>query len=125
TTTSTVWVVGGHAGRGKIDEQRVDPRDLGLTYSDKAALRGGDAAYNADVFRRILDGELGPVRDAVVMNAAAGLAADEAAGDDLLSRLRRNAERVREAIDSSRAAVLLNRWANVTQATVAGADEST
>ncbi|MGH3425918.1 MAG: anthranilate phosphoribosyltransferase, partial [Nocardioidaceae bacterium] len=119
TTTSTVWVVAGAGGAKTVAERTLDPRDLGIDYSDAAALRGADAAYNAEVFRRVLDGETGPVRDAVVLNAAAGLAAHEGSDDDLVSRMRRNADRAREAIDSGRAGALLGRWADVTAALVA------
>ena len=40
-------------------------------------LRGGDAGYNAAVTRRLLDGERGPVRDIVVLNAATALVAGD------------------------------------------------
>ena len=43
-------------------------------------LRGGDAAHNAEVVRRLLDGETGPVRDAVLLNAGAALAVYDAPG---------------------------------------------
>src|SRR4051812_20258103 len=55
TTTSHVWV--GDAGTGQVSEQVIDPQRLGLDLSEPAALTGGDAAFNADVFRRVLDGE--------------------------------------------------------------------
>ena len=54
---------------------RVDPDALGIPASGVDALRGGDPAFNADVFRRVVDGERGSVRDAVLLNAAAALAA--------------------------------------------------
>lgn len=122
TTTSTVWVVGGADCERTVIEETLDPKDLGIDYSDAAALRGADASYNAAVFRRVLDGESGPIRDAVVMNAAAGLSAHEASDDDLVSRMRRNADRVRESIDSGRASALLERWAGATAALVAEHD---
>ena len=49
-------------------------------------LRGGDAAFNADVARRLFAGEPGPVRDAVLVNAAAALAAQAGFPGDLARR---------------------------------------
>ena len=56
-------------------EQAFDPRDVGIDLVAVEALRGGDASYNADVARRLLAGETGPVRDAVLLNSAAALVA--------------------------------------------------
>ena len=71
TTTSTVWVVGG----GEVRREVVDPAALGMAPATREDLRGGDAAVNAAVFRRVLAGERGPVRDAVLLNAAGALVA--------------------------------------------------
>ena len=54
----------------------IDPADLGIARAKPADLAGGDAAHNAAVARAVLSGEHGPVRDAVLLNAAAALAAD-------------------------------------------------
>ncbi|PSK99710.1 anthranilate phosphoribosyltransferase [Haloactinopolyspora alba] len=107
TTTSRVWVV--HAG--DVTEERFDPSALGVAPAQPEALRGGDAAYNADVARRFLAGEPGPVRDTVLLNAAAGVAAYEEAGDvELTERLRGAYARVERAVDSGAAADVLARW---------------
>ncbi|HEY0950042.1 anthranilate phosphoribosyltransferase, partial [Nocardioides sp.] len=74
TTTSRLWWV--HAG--EVRETTVDPGALGLPRADAEALRGGDAAHNAEVVRRLLAGEAGPVRDAVLLNAGAALAVHDA-----------------------------------------------
>jgi anthranilate phosphoribosyltransferase len=71
TTTSRVWLV----RDGQVREERLDPADLGVAAAPPDALRGGDATRNADVARRFLAGEKGPIRDAVLLNAAAALAA--------------------------------------------------
>ncbi|MEU3192057.1 anthranilate phosphoribosyltransferase, partial [Streptomyces sp. NPDC006992] len=71
TATSTVWTV----RDGTVREETFDPRDVGIELVPVEALRGADAAYNADVARRLLEGERGPVRDAVLLNSAAALAA--------------------------------------------------
>ena len=74
TTTSSVWVVSG----GEVTTATVDPARPGLAPATTEHLRGGDAAHNADVVRRLLDGEPGPVRDAVLLNAGAALAVYDA-----------------------------------------------
>jgi anthranilate phosphoribosyltransferase len=51
----------------------VDPAALGLAPARLSDLLGGDAATNAHLARRVLDGEAGPHRDIVLLNAAAGL----------------------------------------------------
>src|SRR6059058_272751 len=62
--TSSVWAVSG----GAVREDQVDPKRLGLAEASADALRGGDAQHNADITRRFLSGENGPVRDAVLLN---------------------------------------------------------
>lgn len=111
TTTTRVWTVGG----GTVTEELLDPRDLGFTLSAPEALRGGDPAFNADVFRRVLDGEVSPVRDAVLLNAGAALAAHAGGDAPLLERLGSGVERARESIDSGAARDVLDRWSRVTQ----------
>ncbi|MEX5720263.1 anthranilate phosphoribosyltransferase, partial [Geodermatophilus maliterrae] len=99
-TTSRVWV----ARDGAVTPGRVDPADLGIAPAGPDALRGGGPAFNADVFRRVVDGERGPVRDAVLLNAAAALAAfDERAGE-LTASLAAGVERAPPAVDDGRAA---------------------
>jgi anthranilate phosphoribosyltransferase len=106
TTTSTVWKVHG----GVVDEVAVDPAALGLAPATAEDLRGGDAEHNADVVRRLLAGETGPVRDAVVLNAGAALAVYDAPGDDVASALAAGIERAKESIDSGAAARVLEGW---------------
>jgi anthranilate phosphoribosyltransferase len=71
TTTSRVWAIVG----GSVSEFALDPTELGIAVSTPADLLGGDVAFNVSVVRRLLDGESGPVRDAVLLNAAAGITA--------------------------------------------------
>jgi anthranilate phosphoribosyltransferase len=75
TTTgpSSVWVV----ADGAVSPAGFDPASLGLPRASLADLRGGDAPHNAAVVRAVLSGERGPVRDIVLLNAAAALAAAE------------------------------------------------
>jgi anthranilate phosphoribosyltransferase len=66
---------------GAVNTFYVHPADFRLPKAAPAALRGGDAAANAGIARRILDGESGAPRDIVLMNAAAALVAGGRARD--------------------------------------------
>ncbi|MFJ8860131.1 anthranilate phosphoribosyltransferase [Streptomyces sp. NPDC102451] len=111
TTASTVWTV----TDGRVRCEALDPRDLGLALAPAGALRGGDRAHNARVFHEVLAGAGGPVRDAVLLNAAAGLAALEpAAGRSVTERLAAGLGRAAESVDSGQAAAVLERWAALT-----------
>lgn len=65
---------------GVITRQSVAPEDIGIARVDAAALKGGDAAFNAEALRAVLKGERTAYRDIAVLNAAASLmVADKAA----------------------------------------------
>nr|WP_239522683.1 anthranilate phosphoribosyltransferase [Geodermatophilus sabuli] len=110
-TTSSVWVV----RDGEVTPDRLDPAALGIEASAVDALRGGSPAFNADVFRRVLDGEPGPVRDAVLLNAAAALAAFDERPTRLHDAVAAGLERAAAAVDDGRAAAQLDRWVTVSQ----------
>jgi anthranilate phosphoribosyltransferase len=84
---------------------RVQPEDLGLTRHAPEALRGGDPAYNAAALQRLLAGEAGAYRDAVLINAAAALMVAGHA-DSLASGV----EEAAEALDKGLAKALLDCW---------------
>ncbi|MGZ5367213.1 MAG: anthranilate phosphoribosyltransferase [Aeromicrobium sp.] len=113
TTTSTMWVAEGKSG--SVTQTSVDPGTFGMTYSSAEALRGGDVAFNAKTFARILDGEKSAVRDAVLLNAASGLVAHEGVSGDLDERMRVAIARAAESIDSGAARRVLDSWAEATQ----------
>jgi len=121
TTTSKVWVV--RPGEEAPSEALVDPADLGIARAKPADLAGGDAAYNAAVARAVLGGERGPVRDAVLLNAAAAIAADAGVpgAGALTESLRDGYARATAAVDSGAAAALLTRWIQTTQRVAARA----
>lgn len=110
-TTSRVWVVG-----SDVAEVRLDPVELGVPRADADALRGKDATHNASVARAVLAGERGPVRDAVLLNAAAGIAAYDGISGSLTDALRPALTRAAEAVDTGRAAAKLEEWIAVSQA---------
>ncbi|MFI0236613.1 anthranilate phosphoribosyltransferase [Streptomyces sp. NPDC016845] len=110
TATSRVWIV----RDGTVREETFDPRDVGLDLVPVEALRGADASYNAEVARRLLDGERGPVRDAVLLNSAAALVAVRPGTGTLAEQLRAGMDRAAESIDSGAAKATLERWVAAT-----------
>jgi anthranilate phosphoribosyltransferase len=106
TTTSQVWTV----ADGAVESSTFDPADIGIGRAQPDDLVGGSAPFNAAVVRSVLAGETGPVRDAVLLNAAAAFAVADGGTDDLGERLETALPRVREAVDSGAAAALLQKW---------------
>jgi anthranilate phosphoribosyltransferase len=108
TAPSTVWVV--HAGT--VSQTTLDPEVLGISRSSPADLRGGDPAHNAEVARAVLAGEQGPVRETVLLNAAAALAAEAGvpSPDQLPEALAAGRARAATAVDTGAAQALLARW---------------
>jgi anthranilate phosphoribosyltransferase len=115
TTTgpSTLWVV----HDGQVAQTEFTPASLGLPPASVADLRGGDAAQNAAVVRAVLAGERGPVRDIVLLNAAAALAATAgvAGPEAVVPALTDGYARAAEAVDSGAASALLDRWIEVSR----------
>jgi anthranilate phosphoribosyltransferase len=83
----------------------VTPEDAGLSRHPLAALRGGDAAFNAAALRGLLMGEPGAYRDAVLLNSAAALIVAGEVGD-----WHTGVEEATEAIDRGLAKALLDCW---------------
>jgi len=118
TGHSHVWEV----SRGLVTEHDIDPRELGIRRAKMSDLVGGDAAHNAAVVRSVFAGETGPVRDIVLLNAAAGLVAFDLANDPsqvqvaILDRFRTKMAVAAETIDSGAATAKLAQWVTATQA---------
>ena len=85
-------------GGGAPECFEIEPESLGPPRSEAADLTGGDAAANARMLRAILDGEPGPRRHIVTLNAAAALWVAEAVED-----LGAGLERAQESIDTGAA----------------------
>jgi anthranilate phosphoribosyltransferase len=84
------------------------PEDFGVSSSPKDPLRIAGVAESADLIRRVLAGEAGPPRDVVVLNAAAALWTAQIDSSSAVC-----AKRAAEAIDSGKAALLLEQWAKL------------
>ncbi|MEZ0066622.1 anthranilate phosphoribosyltransferase [Streptacidiphilus sp. MAP12-20] len=110
TTTSTVWRVRG----GEVEELSFDPRDVGIELAPIESLRGADASFNAEVARRVLAGEKGPVRDAVVLNSASALVALAQTDAPFVEQMRSAVARTEESLDSGAAERKLAEWASAT-----------
>ncbi|MCZ7590584.1 MAG: anthranilate phosphoribosyltransferase [Gaiella sp.] len=93
---------------GDVRQRVIDPAELGIEPSDPASLTGGTPAENAAEIREILAGRgRGPKRDAVLLNAAGGIAAGGHARD-----LREGLGIARETLDSGAAATRLDELAS-------------
>ncbi|WP_156758368.1 anthranilate phosphoribosyltransferase [Actinokineospora pegani] len=111
TTTTRAWVATG----GTVREEVIDPARLGIAPAAPADLKGGEAPFNAQVVRDLVAGKPGPVRDAVLLNAAGAIAAFHGFGSDLHADLAAGLEQAARALDSGAAAALLERWTTVSQ----------
>jgi anthranilate phosphoribosyltransferase len=119
TTTghSHIWEV----SRGFVAEHDLDPADLGIPRAEIASILGADPEHNASVARGVLNGDPGPVRDIILLNAAAGLVAwhlsrdAELLQEPIVDRLRAQYEVAAAAIDSGAAAEKLSAWVAATQ----------
>ena len=96
---------------GQVTTREVSPGAFGLQTVAAEALSGGAAPYNAQILRAVLDGEQGPRRDVVLLNAAAAIAAGGLVGD-----MAAGIEVARESIDSGKARQALDRLVEVSNA---------
>lgn len=115
TSPADVWEV----RDGAVVHNVIDPvADLGVARITIDDLRGGEAAENAAIAHQVFEGHAGPVRETVVLNAAAGLVADgalpETGSGTLVDRFRAAMEHATAAIDDGEAEAVLTRWAAAT-----------
>ena len=94
----------------QVRESRVTPEDAGLTPAPRAAVRGGEPAANAEAMRRIFTGQEGPMRDFVLLNAAAALVVAGLAED-----LRDGARLAARTIDEGAAINTLEHYVRLTR----------
>jgi len=98
-----------HLKDGEIKSFYMTPEDYGLKRAVPDAIKGGSAEKNACIIREILDGNKGPKRDMVVLNAAAAFIA---AGLD--TGLKEGINRAIDSIDSGRAREKLDKLLDFT-----------
>ena len=94
---------------GRTEEWFAVPQDAGVERADLGAIRGGTPEENAAVVRAVIDGEQGPARDVVVLNAGAAILAADGAAD-----LAAGVDRARQSIDSGAAREVLERLVSLT-----------
>jgi anthranilate phosphoribosyltransferase len=107
TTTGPTQVV--ELRHGAIRSFTIAPEDFGIARSDAAALKGGDAASNAQAIRSLFEGAKGSYRDIVLLNSAAALVIAERASD-MPSALALAAD----ALDSGKAKRILSELVRIT-----------
>jgi anthranilate phosphoribosyltransferase len=89
---------------GAVRSFELVPEDVGLPRASLDDLKGGEPVHNAALMRGVLAGDNGPLRDIVLLNAAAGLVVAGRAAD-----LREGAAIAADTIDSGKAAAVLDR----------------
>jgi anthranilate phosphoribosyltransferase len=107
TTTGPTRVV--ELRHGAIRSFTLAPEDFGIARSDGAALKGGDAASNAQAIRSLFEGTTGPYRDIVLLNAAAALVIAERVSD-----MPAGIALAADALDSGKAKATLADLARIT-----------
>ncbi|MCV7249370.1 anthranilate phosphoribosyltransferase [Mycobacterium koreense] len=108
TTTSTIWRV----QAGTVEKVTFDPAGFGFPRAELEQLLGGDAETNAAEARAVLAGVAGPVRDAVILNAAGAMVAHAGlvSAAEWLPAWEDGLSRAAAAIDTGAAEQLLARW---------------
>ena len=126
TANNEIWQVSG----GVVSPSELDSGKLGLKRAETSQLIGGNAAHNAqvsrDLFANKTSGNLGAIRDIVLLNAAGGVVSYEMAKDhskadvSLMTRFEDALQKVTQALDSGAAEAKLKKWIFATQQADAG-----
>jgi anthranilate phosphoribosyltransferase len=103
---------------GNVAVYEVTPESVGIARGTVADIAGGDVVENAEILRAVLDGQSGPRRDVVLINAAAALLAAGAVPD-----LAAGVVAARQSIDSGKAAAALRALVAVSDRLAAEAAE--
>ena len=99
TATNKTYVC--EINNGTFTNYEFDPKEYGFEYADKTELEGGDATVNAEITRRVLGGEQGGKRTAVLLNAGMAMA--------------EGIEEAKHMIDSGKALATMEQFVKATQ----------
>jgi anthranilate phosphoribosyltransferase len=102
---------------GSVSTFYIHPADVGLSKASPESLRGADAPHNASIAKTVLAGERGPARDIVVLNTAAALLV--AGAEDTIEK---GLARAADAIDTGRAAAVLEKLTAVSHSSLPAAE---
>lgn len=107
TGESQVW----ETFNGGVEHHSLTPNDFGIDCATLDDLRGGDAQHNAQVVHQVLDGTPGPILNAVLLNAAAGLTAYRPVNNrPFAERFEEALQDARQSVESGKAKAVLERW---------------
>lgn len=107
TGASQVW----ETTEGAVEHHVLAPTDFGIELASLDDLRGGDARHNAQVFHEVLDGASGPIMNAVLLNAAAGLTAYRPVDHrPFAERFEDALQEARRSVETGKAKAVLERW---------------
>lgn len=95
---------------GTIKENSITPGEVGLAKYPSDGIAGGDATFNLNILKKLMAGDTGACRDAVLFNAGALLVVGKKA-----ESFKEGVILAAEAVDSGKAGVLLDRWVSFTR----------
>jgi anthranilate phosphoribosyltransferase len=98
-----------HLKDGQVSSYTISPEDYGLQRASIDSIKGGDALENAQIIRNIMDGQEGPKKDMVLLNAGAAFVAS-----GLDQNLKDGIQRAEETIDSGEAKRKLDQFIEFT-----------
>ena len=99
-----------HLKKKAVDTYDITPEEYGFKKADPEEIRGGNAEENALIIHDILDGEKGPKRDIILLNAASAFVVAGLDGD-----FKEGIQRAGDSIDSGQAREKLNKLVEFTR----------
>lgn len=105
-STTTTSKISQMQNGNDVNTFEFDPSELGLNRVSLNELQGGEPKENAEIIKSILNGEIGPKRDIVLLNAAAGIVVGGKA-----KNLKEGLVKATESVDSNAALNILTQLA--------------
>ncbi len=105
-STTTTSKISQMKNGNDVNTFEFDPSKLGLNRVSLNKLQGGEPKENAEIIKSILNGEIGPKRDIVLLNAAAGIVVGGKA-----QNLKEGLVKATESVDSNAALNILTQLA--------------